>query len=100
MFRRDFIQRLTVAGASGLAIIKNTEAMGVTTVTCKVKGFSCITCAVGLEVMLREQRGIARAEASYPDGTLVVGFDPDLISESSLLEFIKSKGFMAEKKTE
>lgn len=100
MFRRDFLQRITVSGAGGLTAIKSTKAIVVAMATYSVKGFSCVTCAVGLEVMLREQRGVVRVTASYPDATVVIGFDPDLITESSLLEFITSKGFMAEKKTE
>jgi copper chaperone CopZ len=94
MFRRTFIQRVTaVAGASGLVITETAKAAENKTLTYKIKGFSCVTCAVGLEVMLRQQKGIARAKASYPDGTVVLGFDPDLITESSIKQFITDTGF-------
>jgi copper chaperone CopZ len=59
----------------------------------EVKGFSCITCATGLEVMLRQQKGVVRASASYPDGTVVVGLDENVISEENLREFIVGCGF-------
>jgi hypothetical protein len=36
------------------------------TVVYKVNGFTCIACAVGLEVMLRGLKGVTRANASYP----------------------------------
>jgi copper chaperone CopZ len=101
MFRRDFIQRLTIAaGAGSLASAETIVAAEGTLITFSVKGFSCVTCAVGLEVMLRQQKGVKRAKASYPDGTIAVRFDPGLITEGSLLEFIKGQGFMADKKNE
>ena len=60
-----------------------------------VKGFTCVTCATGLEVMLRDQRGVIRAAASYPDGKVEIGFDRNMISEAKLMEFIASCGFVA-----
>ena len=62
-------------------------------VSYKVKGFTCVTCATGLEVMLREQKGVARAQASYPEANVVVGFDEKLTSESALRDFIAGCGF-------
>jgi anaerobic selenocysteine-containing dehydrogenase len=59
----------------------------------EVKGFSCITCATGLEVMLREQAGVVRASASYSDTRVMIGFDERVISEDKLKEFIVSCGF-------
>jgi copper chaperone CopZ len=94
MIRRDFIQRVTaVAGATGLAIGETVKTVETKGVTYKVNGFSCVTCAVGLEVMLRQQKGIARVKASYPDGVVVIGFDPGLITEMAIEDFITSKGF-------
>ncbi len=58
-----------------------------------VKGFSCETCATGLEVMLRRQKGVVRASASYADARVVIGFDENLTSEDTLKEFIASCGF-------
>jgi Cu+-exporting ATPase len=48
MFRRRFLQVLAVTGAGALAF----EARGTGTahtVIYKVNGFSCVTCAVGLD---------------------------------------------------
>lgn len=90
MFRRSFIRRITFAGAAGLAI----AAAGQTrTVTYQVKGFTCVTCAVGLETLLRRQKGIARAEASYPSGIVRIDFDPALLTEKALKGFISEMGF-------
>jgi copper chaperone CopZ len=96
MFRRNFIQRITVGGAGGLAAIGAAEAGEKKTVTYRVKGFSCITCAVGLEVLLRQKKGIARVEASYPKATVSIEFDPAVVTEASLKGFISEMGFTAE----
>jgi copper chaperone CopZ len=96
MFRRHFIQRITFAGAGSLATIGTTEARENRTVTYRIKGFSCVTCAVGLETMLRQQKGITRAAASYPDAKAVIEFDPKLVTDNWLRAFIADKGFTVE----
>jgi anaerobic selenocysteine-containing dehydrogenase len=62
----------------------------------RVKGFTCITCATGLEVMLLQQQGVVRASASYPDANVMIGFDEHSISEDKIKEFIVSCGFAVE----
>ena len=96
MFRRHFMQRVTLVGAGGLASFGTTEARESRTVTYRIKGFSCVTCAVGLETMLRQQKGIARAKASYPDAKLIIEFDPHLVTDSWLRAFVAGKGFTVE----
>jgi hypothetical protein len=68
MDRRKFICRVTGAGASaGLSIGDSAAAAENRSVVYTVNGFTCITCAVGLEVMLRGLKGVTRANASYPE---------------------------------
>ena len=93
MFRRQFIHQLTLASASGLAASSVSEAGQRKTVTYKVDGFTCITCAVGLEVMLRRENGVVRAEASYPTASVLIEFDPSLITDKSLRQYIADVGF-------
>lgn len=93
MFRRAFIQRATIVGASGLASLGSVEASGKETVKYKVKGFSCVTCAVGLEVVLQKEHGVLRAKASYPEATVIIDFDPSLVGEEALKKFITDAGF-------
>jgi Cu+-exporting ATPase len=102
MDRRKFLSRVMtgVAGTTvGLGVVKaglhraDAAAEKKRTVAYKVKGFTCVTCATGLEVMLLRQKGVARAAASYPDARVVIGFDDKLISEDTLKEFITSCGF-------
>ncbi len=107
MDRRNFLARMTAAGAAGLelssgATPKSAQAAGsvvraveneTRAVTYKVKGFTCITCSVGLEVMLRGLNGVTRANASYPANNVVIGFDEHVTSEKTLKEFITACGF-------
>ena len=96
MFRRRFIQSISFTGIGGLAAVGIAEANGGKTVMYRVKGFSCPTCAVGLEVMLSRQKGVMRAQASYPNATVRIEFQPDTVSESSLKGFIAEMGFSVE----
>ncbi|MGA2576513.1 MAG: heavy metal-associated domain-containing protein [Bryobacteraceae bacterium] len=64
--------------------------------TYRIRGFSCITCAVGLETMLRQQKGIVRANTSYPDAKATIEFDPQLVTGNWLRAFIADKGFTVE----
>ena len=102
MDRRKFLGRVMtgVAGTTvGLGVAKAGLHLGEThpretrKVAYDVKGFSCITCATGLEVMLRQQKGVVSANASYPDARVVIGFDESLVGEDKLREFIVSCGF-------
>jgi copper chaperone CopZ len=91
MFRRSFIQRITCGvAASGYAADRGNK-----TVTYRIEGFSCVTCAVGLDAMLREHKGIVRSNSSYPAGTTVIEFNPDLVTETQIKAFIEETGFIA-----
>lgn len=102
MDRRKFLTRIMGTTASlGLAAagtaaghkLASTSPTENQTVRYKIIGFTCITCATGLEVMLRELQGVVRAHASYPESTVVIGFDQDLTSEQKLKGFIAGCGF-------
>lgn len=97
MFRRQFTQLIALAGAGGLAAIGAAEAgKDQKMVTYRVKGFTCVTCAVGLEVLLQRQKGVVWAKASYPDATVMIRFDPKSVTEASLKSSIAEMGFRAE----
>ena len=102
MNRRKFLSRvmgataglsLTGAGTVALHKLANPGPAENQSVSYQVKGFSCVTCATGLEVMLMQQPGVVRAHASYPDTTVVIGFDQNIVSEQALREFIAGCGF-------
>ena len=85
-------------GAGGLATLKTLEAGDSKTVAYSVKGFTCITCAVGLETLLRQEKGVLSAKASYPDASVVIRYQPGAITEDQLKKFIADMGFKAEPK--
>ena len=95
MFRRKFIQGITLASA-GAAAVRTVHASDKKTVTYRVKGFTCVTCAVGLDTMLGRQKGVIQSRSSYPDAKTVIDFSPSLVTEKSLKEFIAELGFTAE----
>jgi len=110
MIRRQFLKLATLTGATGLASLGTLDAferksktemrnpasaLPTSTVTWRVAGFTCITCAVGLETMLRRQNGVASATASYPRASVTIQFHPDIVSEPSLRSFISELGFSA-----
>jgi Cu+-exporting ATPase len=92
MLRRRVLQFLAISGAGTLAF----EAKGTATaktVIYQVKGFSCITCAVGLDTLLSKQKGILASKSTYPEEKVTVKFDPDAIEEKSIEGFITEMGF-------
>jgi copper chaperone len=100
VFRRQFIQRLTLAGATGVTAMGAAKAGQYKTLTYRIKGFTCIACAIGLETMLRQQKGVARAEASYPKASVLIEFDPASLTQESLQGYIADMGFSVEKERE
>lgn len=93
MFRRHFMQAITFASGSALAAVQAQPANYKKTVTFHVKGFTCITCAVGLETLLRQQKGVLHAEASYPKANVVIEYNPAIVAEASLKGYISEMGF-------
>jgi copper chaperone CopZ len=93
MFRRRFLQLVTMASVGTLAPIEGMSAGASKTVTYLVKGFSCITCATGLDTMLGQQKGITSSKSTYPQGKVTVGFDPHHVTEQAIVAFITDLGF-------
>jgi copper chaperone CopZ len=91
MYRRNFIESLTLAAAiGGTAAASDTR-----TVTYQLRGFSCITCAVGLDTMLGRQKGVIRSRSSYRDAVTRIEFEPSVVTEEGLKTFISEMGFTA-----
>ena len=93
MFRRRFLQMMTMASVSGLAPLEGMSAGASRTVTYLVKGFSCITCATGLDTMLGRQKGITSSKSTYPEGKVTVAFDPNQTTERAIVTIITDLGF-------
>jgi Cu+-exporting ATPase len=99
MIRRQFIKLATLTGAGGLATLGTLDAPETHgtqlthIVKWRVRGFTCPTCATGLKVMLRDQKGVTSTDASYPDATVTIQYEPAVLSESTLRSFITGLGF-------
>ena len=46
--------------------------------------------------MLRQQKGVISAEASYPNASVTIQFHPNEVSEAKLRSFISEIGFTAD----
>jgi copper chaperone CopZ len=93
MFRRQFVQFFATLGAGSVATIAAADAKGTKTVTYVVKGFSCVTCAVGLDTIMQKQKGVLSSKSTYPEGIVRVQFAPKEITEQSLKSIISEMGF-------
>jgi copper chaperone CopZ len=94
MFRRRFLQVVTMA--SVLAPLEGMSARASKTLVYFVKGFSCITCATGLDTMLGQQKGILSSKSTYPEGKVTVVFDPGQTNGQAIAKFITELGFTVE----
>ena len=97
MIRRKFLSLATLAGAGSLAAIEGVALTERRTVTFRITGFTCITCAVGLETLLEKEKGVIHAKASYPENVTTITYNPAHTSEAALADFIASTGFKATK---
>lgn len=93
MFRRRFLQIVTMASVGGLAPLEAMSAAAGKTAIYFVQGFSCITCATGLDTMLLQQKGVISSKSTYPEGKVTVGFDPHQIAVQAIVTFITDLGF-------
>jgi copper chaperone CopZ len=99
MIRRRFLGLATLAGVGGLVTMEGMDLAEQKSVTFRIAGFTCVTCAVGLETLLQKERGVVRVKASYPENTATITYHPKLTSETSLVEFIETTGFKATKQS-
>jgi copper chaperone CopZ len=103
MIRRQFLKLASLASATGLASLGAVEALRddpqspvagqCSHLTWQVHGFTCVTCAVGLETMLGRMPGVASVHATYPEGVVQIAYAPARVSEDRLRAAISDLGF-------
>jgi copper chaperone CopZ len=98
MLRRRFFKLMTVATAAGLGPLEAAAGGATRIVVYRVAGFSCVTCATGLDTVLRDQQGITSSKSTYPQGIVTVAFDPKQVTEQAIMAFITGLGFTVEGK--
>jgi Cu+-exporting ATPase len=89
MVRRDFIHR-ALAGLAPLAAAQTSKNQQL---VYRVSGFTCVTCAVGLETILSREKGVVHIKASYPSGIVKIEFDATLLNDKCLRALIEEMGF-------
>ena len=97
MQRRRFMGLLPLFGLGGIApsALLHATAKDTATVKFTVKGFTCITCAVGLETLLQREHGVVSASASYAPATAIIEYHPKMVDADALKTFIEEAGFTA-----
>ena len=93
MIRRRFLQFMTLATARSLAPLVALADRARKIVSYRVQGFSCTTCATGLDTMLGQRKGIVSSQSIYPEGKVTVVFNPEQITEKAIVAFITDLGF-------
>ncbi|MGB4595366.1 MAG: heavy-metal-associated domain-containing protein [Anaerolineaceae bacterium] len=61
----------------------------------KISGMTCPNCAMILESVEDDLKGVIRAEASYRKAQLIVEYDSSLLSEETIKQEIKRLGYEA-----
>ncbi len=94
MIRRRFMQFVALSGVGALNPLATLAATGPsTTLVLAVKGFTCPTCAVGLDTLLGKEHGILSSHSTYPEGKVTVVFEPKESSEQVIRKLITDMGF-------
>lgn len=97
MMRRHFIHLLTLAGAGSFDAVSTAAKSQQLTTVYRVSGFSCITCAIGLDVMMERQKGVVWSKSSYQEAQTTIHYHLDLVDDQALRNAIADMGFIAER---
>ena len=58
-----------------------------------VTGLSCASCAISVESMLKEQKGVTSASVNYANSSAQVEFEPAIVQSEDLKTIIQSIGY-------
>ena len=58
-----------------------------------VTGLSCASCAINVESMLKEQKGVTSASVNYANSSAQVEFEPSVVQSEDLKAIIQSIGY-------
>ncbi|MFC5861422.1 heavy-metal-associated domain-containing protein [Acidicapsa dinghuensis] len=96
MIRRRFLQLVAISSAGALTSPEAISSTARKTIVLKVKGFTCITCATGLDTLLGKEKGILSSHSTYPAGDVTVEYNAEASSEEAIRKFIAELGFTVE----
>lgn len=66
------------------------------TITLKVSGMHCVSCAMNIDGALEDLAGVKSAATNYAKAETLVEYDEKAINNDVLIEAIKSAGYTAE----
>ncbi len=61
-----------------------------------IEGMTCVTCVRAIEKALKEKRGVFEARVNFATNEASVDYDPEVISEESLVRTIQGAGYDAQ----
>ncbi|MFC1653374.1 heavy-metal-associated domain-containing protein [Patescibacteria group bacterium] len=61
----------------------------------KIEGMHCTSCVMNIDGALEDIEGINSSNSSYRKGKTSVDFDPEVISETKIIQTIKDAGYTA-----
>ena len=70
--------------------------MAETTVRLATTGMHCGSCAMLIDMTLKDVAGVIRSRADHADGSTVVTFDDALVDVSVIIDAIRGAGYEAE----
>lgn len=73
--------------------ITSKETTGVVKENHKVSGMTCAACAISVESYLKPLEGIAEVSVNYPNQSVAIAYDGDLISIETIKKKIKEIGY-------
>ena len=61
--------------------------------TYRVEGMHCSNCAMNIEAIEDDLKGIKQVSASYQKGQMVVEFDETVVSEAQIISAVEKRGY-------
>ncbi len=61
----------------------------------KINGMHCTSCAMNIDGELEDTQGIKESNTNYAKSQTEVEFDPEKISDKTIVEIIKKVGYKA-----
>lgn len=61
-----------------------------------VDGINCTDCASKIEILVKSQKGVEKADLNLATGKLEIDYDPNKITKDNIIEVINRIGYTAE----
>lgn len=90
------IKQMSHRGEKGaFTVVVDDKTKPEATARLSVTGMTCAACAKGLDAALKKLEGVKRTDIAVATGAVVVSYDPEKTTPSSLLQAVKAAGYGA-----